>query len=91
MVDPPEGGVANEKSLLERLCEAPRNITEYLADTIKTYVGHTLGLVKSYWPKADLSPLADGMAADCSEEKFSEDVEDLKPVAQKLVDSFNEE
>jgi hypothetical protein len=59
-VDPLEEGVISKKTLLEQLHEAPQKIST------KTYVAHILGLVKSYSPKANLSPLADGMAADCS-------------------------
>jgi hypothetical protein len=91
MVDPPEEGVISDKMLLERLCKAPQKITCYISDTTKTYVAHVLGLVKSYWPKANLNPLADGMSADCSEEKFLEFVEELKLVAHKLVDSLEQE
>jgi hypothetical protein len=63
-------------------------ITSYISETTKTYVEHILGLVKSYWPKANLEPLATGMAADCSKDKFREFAEEVKPVAQKLVDSL---
>jgi hypothetical protein len=31
------------------------------------------------------------MAADCSEERFLEFVEEAKPVAQKLIDSLEQE
>jgi hypothetical protein len=51
-------------------------------------VEHILGLVKSYWPKANLEPLATEMSADCTEDKFKELVEEVKPVAQKLVESL---
>jgi hypothetical protein len=81
MVDPPEEGVINERTLLERLCEAPQKIAGYISETIKTYVAHILGLVKSYWPKANLNSLVDGMSANCSEEKFLEYIEEVKPVA----------
>jgi hypothetical protein len=53
--------------LLERLREALQKIASYLSETTKIYVAHVLGLVKSFWPKADVKPLEDGMAADCSE------------------------
>jgi hypothetical protein len=78
-VDPPEG-VGSNKTLLERLHEAPQKITGYISETTKTYVAHVLGLVKSYWPKSSLSPLIDGMSTDCSGEKFSEFVKEVKPV-----------
>jgi SMC interacting uncharacterized protein involved in chromosome segregation len=88
MVDPQKEGVVNNKTLLKHLHEAPQKITGYISETTKTYVAHILGLVKSFWLKANLSPLADGMAADCSKEKFSEYIEEVKPVAQKIVDSL---
>jgi hypothetical protein len=81
MVDPPKEGVAVNKTLLEHLQEAPQKITSYISETTKTYVADILGLVNSYWPKANLSPLVDGMAANCSEEKFSNFVEEVKQVA----------
>jgi hypothetical protein len=91
MVDPQEEGVVSSRTLLEHLHEAPLKITGYISETTRSYVAHILGLVNSYWPRANLSPLADGVAADCSEEKFSEFVEEAKPMAQKLVDSLEQE
>jgi hypothetical protein len=41
MVDPPEEGVNNERTLLEQLREAPQKISGYILET-------TVGLVKSY-------------------------------------------
>jgi hypothetical protein len=45
------------------------------------YAAHILGLVKSYWPKANLNSLVDGMSTDCSEEEFSEYIKEVKPRA----------
>jgi hypothetical protein len=47
MVDPPEEGVINERTLLERLHEAPQKISGYISETTKTYVARILGLIKS--------------------------------------------
>jgi len=63
-------------------------ITSYLSETSKQYMAHVLGLVKSYWPAADLAPLSDRLAAGCSEEQFAQYVEDLKPVGDKIVESL---
>jgi archaellum component FlaC len=81
MVDPLEEGVINKRTLLERLCEAPQKISGYISETTKTYVAHILVLVKSYWPKANLNPLVDGMYADCFEETFLEYIKEVKLVA----------
>jgi hypothetical protein len=59
VVDPLEEGVDISKTLLEHLREAPQKIPWYISETTKTDVAHVLGLGKSYWPKSNLSPLAD--------------------------------
>jgi hypothetical protein len=81
MVDPPEEGVVSNNMLLERLRVTPQKISSYVSKTIKTYVEHILRLFRSYWPKAILEPLATGMSANCTEDKFKELIEEVKPVA----------
>jgi hypothetical protein len=55
------------------------------------YVSHALGLVKSFWPKARLEVLAQGVAADCSEEQFSEYVLEARSVAEKIIESIEQD
>jgi hypothetical protein len=43
--------------------------------------------VKSFWPKARLEVLAQGAAADCSEEQFNEYLLEARPVDEKIVES----
>jgi hypothetical protein len=81
MVNLLEEGVLSNKALLERLCETPQKISSYVLETTRTYVEHILGLFKSYWPKANLEPLATEMSADYTEDKFKELVEEVKPEA----------
>lgn len=90
MVDPIEDGAAGEKSLMERLHGAPQKIASYLSETSKQYMAHVLGLVRSYWPVANLTPLGDGLAAGCSKEQFAQYVEEVKPIADKVVDSLEQ-
>jgi hypothetical protein len=71
MVDAPEEGIVETRSLLERPREAPQKMIGYVLETTKTYVVHVLGLVKLFWPKAIMGALADGIAADCSKVKFT--------------------
>jgi hypothetical protein len=81
MVDTPEEGVANNKTLLECLREVSQRIFGYISKTTKAYVVHILGLAKSFCPKDNVSPLADGMAADCSKDNVAEYLEEVSPVA----------
>jgi hypothetical protein len=87
MVDLPEGGEADGQYLLERLLGAPQKVLSFIAEAPTTCVSHALGLVKSFWPKARLEVLAQGAAADCSEEQFSKYLLEARPVAEKIVES----
>ena len=79
---------AGDKSLLERLQEAPQRLSIFFSETSREYLSHALGLVKSFLPSANLSPIGDGVAVGCSEEKFSEYVTEMKPIADKVISSL---
>ena len=68
VVDMVEDEEAAGKSLLERLREAPQRLSRFFSDTSREYLAHALGLVKSFLPSANLSPIGDGVAVGCSEE-----------------------
>ena len=59
---------ASEKSLLERLREAPQRLSNFFFDTSRDYLAHALGLVKSFLPSVNLSFIGNGVAVGCSEE-----------------------
>jgi hypothetical protein len=82
MVDPQEGSEVDGRSLLELLLGALQKILSFIAEAPTTCVSHALGLVKSFWSQARLKVLAQGSAADCSEEQFSEYLLEARPVAK---------
>jgi hypothetical protein len=86
VVDPLEDGTADGRSLLERLHGASQKVLNFIAEASTTYVSHVLGLVKSFWPKARLEVLAQGVVADCSEEQFNEYLLEARTVAEKIVE-----
>jgi len=85
VVDMVEDEGAAEKSLLERLHEAPQRLSSFFSETSRDYLAHALGLVKSFLPYVNLSFIGDGVAVGCSEEKFSEYVAEMKPIADKVI------
>ena len=87
MVENSEEDAGAPLSLLERLQRVPQGIMRYLSDTNRQYVSHVLGLVKAYWPQANLAPLGDGMSPDCDEDKFVEYLGEVKLVADRVVDT----
>jgi hypothetical protein len=54
-------------------------------------VAHVLGLVNSFRPKANVKPLADGMAADCSEEQIRDYLKEVEPVAHRIVEGLEQD
>ena len=38
-----------------------------------------------------MTPLGDGMSIECTEEKFDELLEEVKPVANRIVDSLKQD
>jgi hypothetical protein len=88
MVDPWEDGAEDEPPLLDRIRGAPQKILNFVTEAATTYVGHALGLVKSFWPKARLEVLARGTAADCTDENFREYLLEVRPVAEKIVENM---
>ena len=85
MVEDEEVG---EMSLLERLREAPQRLSSFFSDTSREYLAHALGLVKSFLPSAILSLIGDGVDVGCSEERFSEFVAEMKPIANKVINGL---
>ena len=79
---------AGEKSLLEHLREAPQRFGSFFSDTSWDYLAHVLGFVKSFLPSVNLSFIGDGVAASYSEERFSEYVAEMKPIADKVISSL---
>ena len=82
MVEDEEAG---GKSLLDILREAPRRLSSFFSDTSREYLAHALGVVKSFLLSANLSPFGDGVAVGCSEERFSDYVTEMKPIADKVI------
>ena len=70
VIDMVEDEGAGEKSLLERLREAPQRLSSFFSETSREYLAHALVLVKSFLPSTNLSLIGDGVAVGCSEEKF---------------------
>ena len=65
----PEGMAAAE-SLAERLEASRGRLEACIRRAAKDAVQHTLGLVKTHLPEADLDPVGDGIPEDCSDAEW---------------------
>ena len=70
LVEIPEVNEDVPLTLAGRLRKVPESFERYVSTTTRQYVGHVLGLVKSYWPRTPLDALGEGAKADCSDDKF---------------------
>ena len=85
----PEGNENEPLSLAGKLCKVPEAFERYVSTTTRQYVGHVLGLVRSYWPRTPLDPLGKGAKADCTDEQFNQYLQETFVVADKIVETLN--
>jgi len=87
MVDSEEGS-SNNKSLVERLEEAPKKIFDVMMATSKNYLTHMIGAVKSYLPQFNLAPIAKAIAPDCFDEKFRDYCKESEVIAEEILSNL---
>lgn len=69
MVEPPVDS-ADPYPLVERLRDAPGKITGYVQGMAKSVSKQLLAFMKFFYPNANLSPVAEGIVGDCTDEVF---------------------
>ena len=89
MVDSDEWS-SSSKSLVERLEEAPKKFFDVMTATSKNYLTHMIGVVKSYLPQYNLTPIAKGIAPDCSDEKFQGCCKESEVIAEEILKNLAE-
>ena len=76
-------------TLAARLRKVPRAFERFVSTITCQYVGHILGLVKSYWTTTRLDALGQGAKADCTEDKFRQYLAETSRVADQIVESLS--
>ena len=76
-------------TLAGRLHKVLGAFERFVSTITRQYVGHVLGLVKSYWPTTRLDALGQGDKADCTEDKFRQYLPETSRVADQIVESFS--
>ena len=85
----PERDGDEPPSLAGRLRKVPEAFERYVSTITRQYVGHVLGLVKSYWPSTRLDALGKGAKVDCTDEQFHRYKEETSVVADQIVECLN--
>jgi len=84
-----EGNEDEPLTLAGKLRKVPESFERFVSATTRQYVGHVLGLVKSYWPLTPLDALGKGAKADCTDEQFNQYLQETSMVADWIVESLN--
>jgi len=88
-MDIPQEDGDESLTLAGRLRRVPGAFERFVSDITRQYVGHVLGLVKSYWPTTRLDALGQGAKADCTEDQFCEYLVETSGVADQIVEALS--
>ena len=89
LVEIPEGNEDESLTLAGRLRKVPESFERYVSTTTRQYIGHVLGLVKSYCPRTPLDALGEGAKADCTDDRFGQYLRETSSVADKIVETLS--
>ena len=88
-MDVPQEDGDESLTLARRLRRVPGAFEKFVFDITRQYVGHVLGLVKSYWPTTRLDALGQGAKADCTEDQFRQYLVETSRVADQIVETLS--
>jgi hypothetical protein len=75
--------------LVDRLKETPGCLATYVKHLAKSIPNQVLAFMKSYFPKAPVEVVAGGLAANCTDEKYTELLEQMALIAEQVTEKLN--
>jgi hypothetical protein len=85
----PHPGGPKIAPLVDRLKEAPSRLAAYVKHMARSIPKQVLAFMKSYFPKATVEVVAGGVAANCTDEQYSELLEQMAPIAEQVAEKLN--
>jgi hypothetical protein len=85
----PHPGGPKIAPLVNRLREALGRLATYVKHMAKSIPNQVLAFMKSYFPKALVDVVAGGLAANCTDEKYTELLEQIAPIAEQVAEKLN--
>jgi hypothetical protein len=74
---------------VDRLKEAPSRLAAYVKHMARSIPRQVLAFMKSYFPKALVEVVAGGVAANCTDERYAELLEQMAPIAEQVAEKLN--
>ncbi|KAM0840840.1 hypothetical protein ACQ4PT_059393 [Festuca glaucescens] len=72
--------------LVDCLRDMPDKILAFMPKMVRSIPQQVLSFVKSFYPTAKLELVGDGMAVECTKEKFEELMQQMAPVAERVAE-----
>ena len=88
-MDIPQKDGGEPLTLAVSLRRVPGVFERFVSHITRQYVGHVLGLVKSYWPTTHLDALGKRAKADCTDDQFRQYLTETSRVADQIVESLS--
>jgi hypothetical protein len=85
----PHPGGPKVAPLVDRLKEAPGRLATYVKHLAKSIPNQVLVFIKSYFPNAPVEVVAGGLAANCTDEQYTELLEQMVPIAEQVAEKLN--
>ena len=88
-MDIPQKDGGEPLTLAVRLRRVPGAFERFIFHITHHYVGHVLGLVKSYWTTTRLDALGQGAKASCTDDQFRQYLAETSRVADHIVEDLS--
>jgi hypothetical protein len=75
--------------LVDQLKEAPGRLSTYVKHLTKSIQNKVLAFMKSYFPKAPLEVVAGRLATNCTDEQYTELLEQMALIAEQVAEKLN--
>jgi hypothetical protein len=85
----PHPGGPKIAPLVDWLREAPGRLATYVKNLAKSIPNQVLAYMKSYFPKAPVDVVTGGLAANCTDEQYTEVLEEMAPIAEQVAGKLN--
>jgi hypothetical protein len=85
----PHPGGPKIAPLVDWLKEAPGHLPTYVKHLAKSIPNQVSAFMKSYFPKASVDVVAGGLGAYCTDEQYTELLEQMAPIAEQVTEKLN--
>jgi hypothetical protein len=85
----PHPGGPKIAPLVDWLKEPLGRLATYVKHLAKSIPNQVLAFMKSYFPKAPVDVVTCGLAANCTDEKYTELLEQMAPIAEQVAEKLN--